>query len=168
MENMFGLRAEANFSFPGSANVPMGRNDGRPRAARHERGCQRENPSRRGLVQSETAGQRAFWKYSLIDLLWEDTILLHEGQTAGARTGTCTRTHKHSRMQGYLGGINTNPIRQVRAVRRMRWQKLPANHTCAHVHVYARERVPDQTCLLSQRTYFHLPSKTPRWNVYCN
>lgn len=98
--------ARQNFSFRGPANAPMGRNDGGPRAARHKRACQREYPSRRGLVQSEAAGQRAFWKYPLIDLLVGRRYPVTRGADRWSQD-----THVHTRERAithrqYLGSMN--------------------------------------------------------------
>lgn len=149
----------------------MGRNDGRPRAARHKQGCQRENPSRRGLLQSETAGQRAFWKYSLIDLLWEDAIPLHEGQTAGARTRTrtctCPRTQTHTHAitcRDTLAALTQTRYDRCVPSDGRADQNCPQT-TRAHVHAHSHSSKGTNSrpnALIKSMHLFHVPLKTPR------
>lgn len=123
--------------------------------AGRERGRQRENPSGRGLVQSQTTGPSG---NTLVSIRCGRTRSRYTAARPlePGRARARPRAHTHtspSHTQGCLGGVTTNATRQVRAVGRARTARKP--HTCTRAA--AREGIPDQTS--RRRTFSHLPPK---------
>lgn len=95
---------------------------------------------------------------------WEDAIPLHEGQTAGARTRTCTRASAQSHTgipwQHERKRDTTSACRQT-GTRTKEIARKPHARASAHAHIL-KNKQPNQTCLSSQRTYFQARLKDTR------